>query len=60
MPAPAGAAPDAPSGDFSIGMAVFLVNRVTLKFPLDSDPDFRRDLRVGIHGKVLELHADGK
>ena len=41
-------------------MGVVLVGPVTVKFPVVKDPEFRKDLRAGIQGKVLEVAEDGK
>ena len=50
----------ASAGDISLGMEVVVVKRVTLNFPVFGDPDFRKDLRVGTQGKVLEVSKDSK
>ena len=59
--APASETPaSASAGEISLGDAVEVIKRVTLKFPMFDDPDFRKDLRVGTQGKVLEVSKDSK
>ena len=54
-PPPAGSG----SSQWSVGQIVCVTRRVTIDMPLPTDPDFRKDLRVGTRGKILEVHPSG-
>ena len=47
------------SSKWSIGQIISVARRVSIDMPLPDDPSFRKDMRVGARGKILEIGPNG-